>query len=113
MRALRPYSHAPAHAGAWQSAATAHPNLPVSVAVNGNAVDATPDANGYIAIRRLWEQGDLVRLELPMTARIWQSHPKVAENRGRIALSRGPVLYCVEHADMPGNKGFRYPMYPW
>jgi DUF1680 family protein len=48
-----------------------------------------------------------------MTARIWQSHPKVAENRGRIALSRGPVLYCVEHADMPGNKGFRYPMYPW
>jgi DUF1680 family protein len=85
-----------------QSAATAHPNLPVSVAVNGNAVDATPDANGYIAIRRLWEQGDSVRLELPMTARIWQSHPKVAENRGRIALSRGPVLYCVEHADMPG-----------
>ena len=85
-----------------QSAAAAQVNPSVTVTVNAKAVDATPDANGYIAIRRAWEHGDSVRLELPMTTRIWQSHPKVAENRGRIALSRGPILYCVERADIPG-----------
>lgn len=77
-------------------------NGAVTVTVNGEALDATPDANGYIAIRRAWKHGDSVRLDLPMTTRVWQSHPKVPENRGRIALSRGPVLYCVEHADLPG-----------
>jgi DUF1680 family protein len=82
--------------------AGAQASAPVTVTVNGEAVDATPDEKGYIAIRRAWKHGDSVRLDLPMTTRVWQSHPKVAENRGRIALSRGPVLYCVERADMPG-----------
>jgi DUF1680 family protein len=75
---------------------------PVGVTVNGEAVDAAPDANGYVALRRAWQHGDTVRLDLPMPTRVWQSHPKVSGNRGRIALSRGPVLYCVERADMPG-----------
>ena len=94
--------------GGWiaaqrRSGVSAPANGAVTVTVNGEALDTTPDANGYIAIRRAWRHGDSVRLDLPMTARVWQSHPKVAENRGRIALSRGPVLYCVEHADMPGG----------
>lgn len=84
-----------------RSATAAQVNPSVTLTVNGEAVDATPDANGYISIRRAWQQGDSVRLDLPMATRVWQSHPKVPENRGRIALSRGPVLYCVERADMP------------
>jgi uncharacterized protein len=74
----------------------------VSLSVNGESVDATPDSNGYVTIHRTWKTGDTVRLQLPMDVRVWQSHPKVPDNRGRIAFSRGPVLYCVEQADMQG-----------
>ncbi|CAM2152708.1 Glycoside hydrolase family 127 protein [Pararobbsia alpina] len=74
----------------------------VSLSVNGGSVDATPDSNGYVTIHRTWKTGDTVRLQLPMDVRVWQSHPKVPDNRGRIAFSRGPVLYCVEQADMQG-----------
>ena len=81
---------------------TSRTNASVRLAVNGQAVDATPDAKGYIAIRRVWQRGDVLQMDLPMPMRFWQSHPKVRDNRGRIALSRGPLLYCVERADMPG-----------
>lgn len=74
----------------------------VKLSVNGSPVDAVADANGYATIRRVWQAGDTVRLDLPMDVRVWQAHPKVPDNRGRIALSRGPVLYCVEQADMQG-----------
>jgi DUF1680 family protein len=38
-----------------------------------------------------------------MPVQPWQSHPQVRENAGRIALTRGPVLYCVEALDHPGT----------
>lgn len=72
----------------------------VTLDLNGNAIDARADANGYITVQRAWKAGDTLRLNLPMDVRTWQSHPKVPDNRGRVALSRGPVLYCVEQADM-------------
>jgi DUF1680 family protein len=86
---------------ASQRTAAAHATAP-SLTINGAPVDVQPDAQGYVEIRRTWRRGDQIALDLPMTVRVWQSHPKVAENRGRIALSRGPLLYCVERADMPG-----------
>ena len=81
---------------------TTRVNGSISLSVNGESIDASTDANGYIAIRRAWQRGDVVKLDLPMAMHVWQSHPKVPDNRGRIALSRGPLLYCVERADMPG-----------
>ncbi|MEX3941047.1 glycoside hydrolase family 127 protein [Paraburkholderia sp. BR10937] len=83
-------------------AAAARANAAIGVTANGQAIDATADAHGYIAVERLWQPGDVIHLTLPMALRAWQSHPKVPDNRGRIALSRGPLLYCVERADMPG-----------
>ena len=44
----------------------------------------------------------MVRLRLPMPVRRIESHPYVAENAGRVALGRGPLLYCVEAVDNPG-----------
>jgi DUF1680 family protein len=84
------------------AAAAARANASIGLTVNGQAIDATADSHGYIAVKRLWQSGDVVRMTLPMTLRAWQSHPKVPDNRGRIALSRGPLLYCIERADMPG-----------
>ena len=52
-------------------------------------------------MRRDWRPGDIVRLTLPMPVRRVESHPYVDENAGRVALMRGPLLYCVEQSDNP------------
>jgi len=67
--------------------------------VNGVAVGDAVEPGRYLTIERDWQPGDTVRLELPMAVTAWQSHPQLHENRGRIALSRGPVLYCLEGRD--------------
>jgi len=56
-------------------------------------------AKGYASIRRTWRAGDRVELTLPMLVRRVAPHPRVAANRGRVALQRGPVVYCLEGAD--------------
>jgi uncharacterized protein len=56
----------------------------------------------YAEIRRAWRPGDTVLLHLPMTVRRVESHPHVTENNGKVALMRGPILYCVEQADNSG-----------
>jgi hypothetical protein len=62
--------------------------------------DVTPGT--YAEIRRAWRPGDVVRLMLPMPVRRIACHPYVAENRGRVAIMRGPLLYCIEQADNAG-----------
>ena len=57
---------------------------------------------GYAVVQRDWQPGDVVRLELPMPVRRVEAHPNVEENTGRVALMRGPLLYCVEQTDNPG-----------
>ncbi len=72
------------------------------ISVNGEALTGQSVEPGvYVAIQRDWHAGDLVQLDLPMAVTPWQSHPLLRENTGRVALSRGPVLYCVEALDLP------------
>ena len=73
-----------------------------SVVVNGDALSAPIVSGDYVVIRRDWKAGDVVRVDLPMPVRHWESHPHLHENAGRIALSRGPILYCVESVDHEG-----------
>ena len=68
--------------------------------VNGAAVAATPAGDtGYLTIERDWADGDSVTLHLPMTARLIHPHPRVRADTGRVALMRGPLVYCAEAAD--------------
>jgi len=67
--------------------------------VNDEAVEAAPGSDGYLTIARAWSEGDQVELTLPMQVRRVLAHPAVAANRGRVALQRGPVLYCLEAVD--------------
>jgi hypothetical protein len=68
--------------------------------VNGAPLDlAAVEDRGYARLRRVWSAGDLVELELPMPIERVYAHPAVAANRGRVALQRGPVVYCLEQAD--------------
>jgi uncharacterized protein len=73
-----------------------------TVTVNGELSEAQDAQGSYMELRRAWTPGDTVRLDLPMPVRLVESHPYVAENRGRVALMRGPLLFCVEAADNPG-----------
>ncbi|MGH2551806.1 MAG: glycoside hydrolase family 127 protein [Thermomicrobiales bacterium] len=73
-----------------------------SLQVNGEDVDTPIQSGSYVEIRRMWKQGDTVRLHLPMPVRRMESHPNVTENTGRVALARGPLLYCLEGIDLNG-----------
>ena len=64
---------------------------------------ATAAAPGFHELRRDWRAGEVVTLTLPMPARLVANHPYVTENLGRVALFRGPVLYCVEQTDHPAT----------
>jgi DUF1680 family protein len=70
--------------------------------VNGEALFPSETAAGqYAAIRRTWRASDAVTLNFPMPVRRMVSHPYALENTGRVALMRGPLLYCLEAADNP------------
>jgi len=75
------------------------------VTVNGQAVESPAEPGTYARVRRTWTAGDTVELQLPMPARLMQAHPKVEQCRGQTAVFRGPVLYCLESVDLPGDVG--------
>jgi len=66
--------------------------------VNGTAV-AIDVREGYARLRRDWKDGDTVELMLPMPVRRIVANDAVAEDRGRVALQRGPIVYAVEGVD--------------
>ncbi len=74
-----------------------------SVSVNGKPVGVAVRPGTYCEIKRTWEPGDTIELNLPMPVTVLVSDPRVRDNRGRLALSRGPVVYCLESTDNPGT----------
>ena len=64
---------------------------------------AYSEQNGYAVISRRWKKGDKVLLKLPMDVRRVRSRPELEFNKDRIALQRGPLVYCVEGADNNGK----------
>ena len=75
----------------------------VRLSVNGRPEKAEPGEDGYVALDRAWSAGDTVELVLPMAVRRVRAHPSVAADRGRLAVERGPVVYCAEGADNGGK----------
>jgi uncharacterized protein len=73
-----------------------------TVAVNGQPVKPELE-QGFAVLRRTWKRGDAIELDLPMPVRRVLSHDKVAANAGRVALERGPVVYCAEAVDNGGR----------
>ena len=71
------------------------------VTVNGQRVEGELQ-NGYLAINRNWKKGDVVRIHFDMPVRTVVANRHVFDDRGRIAVERGPLVYCAEWAD---NKG--------
>jgi uncharacterized protein len=81
----------------------------VTLRVNGKTVPVNME-RGYAVIDREWRKGDVVSLSLPMPVRRVAAIEAVKPNRNRIALQRGPLVYCVEHVDNKGRaKNFIVP----
>jgi len=55
--------------------------------------------DGYLVIEREWSPGDAVELTMPMRPRLMEANPAVAADAGRVAIMRGPVVYCLEEVD--------------
>jgi uncharacterized protein len=70
------------------------------LSVNGSLVRAGVQ-EGYLRVTRTWHPGDVVSLVLAMPPRLVGAHPRVDAVRGSAALARGPVVHCLEHADLP------------
>jgi DUF1680 family protein len=68
----------------------------VTVAVNRSPVTVAPDRFGYVTIDRVWKSGDRIDVALPVSPRYVVADERVKEDRGKVAVERGPVVYCAE-----------------
>jgi DUF1680 family protein len=75
----------------WASKAT--------VALDGKPLPEKPKPGEYFAIHREWKDGSTVRLQLDMAPHLMAANPLVREDYGRVAVQRGPLLYCLEQVD--------------
>ncbi|PMC35727.1 hypothetical protein CJ195_18280 [Bacillus sp. UMB0899] len=82
-----------------------------TVKINGEGFDHIPlIKNGYVYINRNWKAEDTVELVFPMVIERIQSNPQVRQNVGKVALQRGPIVYCLEQVDNDENlHGFFLP----
>ena len=71
--------------------------------LNGSAVKMVIPTNGYVKLSREWRANDEVELILPMPVEEIEAHPGVRQDCGRVALQRGPLVYCLEEIDNGPN----------
>jgi DUF1680 family protein len=91
---------------AWPTELYAYPG-PVKgpamgLTVNGDSPRSEVQA-GYFAVAREWKAGDTIEYALPMMTRRVHAHQNVADCRGRVAIMRGPIVYCAEGIDNGGH----------
>ena len=67
-----------------------------AVLVNNRQVIAVPDKMGYVSLDRTWKHGDVVEVDFPMAPRRVVADQRVKANTGRMAIERGPIVYCAE-----------------
>jgi DUF1680 family protein len=72
-----------------------------AVSVNGEITGVEAKPGEYYGISRMWSAGDSVEIEIPMASRLVEANPFVEETLNQVAIQRGPVVYCLESADLP------------
>ena len=72
--------------------------LSYSISVNGQKVESDLD-KGYFTVERRWRKGDRVEIHFDMEPRVVEANPHVEADRGRVAVERGPIVYCAEWPD--------------
>lgn len=70
------------------------------LSVNGETIAVENHLrDGYVCLEREWNDGDRIELELPMSVERVYAHPSVRADYGKVAVERGPIVYCLEEAD--------------
>jgi DUF1680 family protein len=72
------------------------------VTVNNKPVTGAKPGE-YLALSRRWSPGDTIRLQLDMAPQVIQGNPRIADDTGRVAVQRGPLIYCLEELDQPAG----------
>jgi hypothetical protein len=72
------------------------------IKINGQPVEYAIQ-NGYAVLNKTWKKGDVVEVDLPMEVRRVVANEKVKDDIGKVALQRGPIIYCAEWADNNGK----------
>lgn len=67
--------------------------------LNGKPLPDAAVANGYLALAREWRPGDVIDFDMAMPIRTVYPHPAIRQLQGRVALQRGPLVYCLEGVD--------------
>jgi DUF1680 family protein len=73
------------------------------ILINGKPYRGKVTEGSYVAVTHPWKSGDVVSLQLPMQAKLMEAAPLVEETRGQVAVKRGPIVYCLESADLPAS----------
>ena len=73
--------------------------------VNGSTIKPA-EGDGYATIVRTWKPDDVIELELPMEVRRIKANDQVEDDRGMLAMERGPIVYCLEGIDQPDSVVF-------
>ena len=75
------------------------------VAINGKPqLGAIPGK--YMALRRKWAAGDVITLQAEMVPQALEANARVVDDNGRVAIQRGPLVYCMEGLDQPSGTDF-------
>jgi len=72
----------------------------VIIRINDEVMDLRDNmVDGYARLTRLWQAGDVIDLLLPLDVRPQYANPKIRQDVGRVAIMRGPLVYCAEEVD--------------
>ena len=69
------------------------------ITINGRIWDAPSLRNGYCHLQKEWQPGDRIEITFDLPVRRIHAHPQVRDAAGKIAVARGPLIYCIENAD--------------
>jgi len=72
------------------------------VEVNGKPVSGAAPGQ-YLPIKRRWSAGDQIQLKINVVPQVVEANPRVADDTGRVAVQRGPLIYCLEEIDQPSG----------
>jgi DUF1680 family protein len=72
--------------------------------MNGKKLNQTVAIGEYVGVKQNWKKGDKLTLRLAMTTQLLESNPLVEETRNQVAVKRGPIVYCLESADLSSSQ---------
>ena len=78
-------------------------NKKASILVNDKPINVEFISGTYVEIKRKWAAGDRLKLKLDMPVTLIESNPMVEETRNQVTVKKGPLVYCVESADLPNG----------